>query len=110
MPTTGEEETDMYPKRSSSKPVLVTAFVMAAVVAALAAVNMIVRKPKKPAETEVRKHSVLIYKSSDGSMEGYTVREIASMENTTQSAVKNRLLRARKTLKTLLGDQLEDEE
>lgn len=43
-------------------------------------------------------------------MEGYTVREIASMEGTTQSAVKNRLLRARRTLKTLLGDQLEDEE
>lgn len=43
-------------------------------------------------------------------MEGYSVREIASMENTTQSAVKNRLLRARKTLKTMLGEQLEDEE
>ena len=43
-------------------------------------------------------------------MEGYTVSEIASMEGTTQSAVKNRLLRARRTLKTLLGDQLEDEE
>jgi len=43
-------------------------------------------------------------------MEGYSIREIASMEDTTQSAVKNRLLRARRTLKTLLGNQLEDEE
>ena len=43
-------------------------------------------------------------------MEGYSIREIASMEDITQSAVKNRLLRARRTLKTLLENQLEDEE
>lgn len=41
-------------------------------------------------------------------MEGYSVREISDMENVTESAVKNRLLRARRTLKTLLGDRLED--
>ena len=59
----------MYPKRSSSKPVFITVGVIAAVVAALFAVNLIGKKPKKPAETEAAKHSVLIYKSSDGSIE-----------------------------------------
>ena len=69
MPTTGKEETDMYPKRSNNKPILITVGVMAAVAAALIAANVIVKKPKKPAETEAQKHSVLIYKSSDGSIE-----------------------------------------
>ena len=59
----------MYPKRSNNKPILITVGVMAAVAAALIAANVIVKKPKKPAETEAQKHSVLIYKSSDGSIE-----------------------------------------
>ena len=59
----------MYPKRSSSKPILITVSVMAVVAAVLIAANVIIKKPKKPAETEAQKHSVLIYKSSDGSIE-----------------------------------------
>jgi len=59
----------MYPKRSNNKPILITVGVMVAVAVALIAANVIVKKPKKPAETEAQKHSVLIYKSSDGSIE-----------------------------------------
>lgn len=37
--------------------------------------------------------------------EGFSVREIAELENTTQSAIKNRLLRARKRLRHMLVEE-----
>ena len=69
MPTTDEEGTDMYPNRPSNKPVMITGIVMAAVVAGLFTLNFVMKKPKAPVETEAAKHSVLIYKSADGSIE-----------------------------------------
>ena len=59
----------MYGRRSNRKPVIITAAVMAAVVGVLLAVNLLGRKPKQPKETEAAKRSVLIYKSSEGSVE-----------------------------------------
>lgn len=59
----------MYGRRSKFKPVIITAAVMAAVVGVLLAVNLFGRKPKQPKETEAAKRSVLIYKSTDGSVE-----------------------------------------
>lgn len=59
----------MYGRRSNAKPVIITAVVMAAVVGGLIAANLLVKKPKQPKETEAAKKSVLIYKSTDGSIE-----------------------------------------
>ncbi|MCI6697852.1 MAG: hypothetical protein MR488_01610 [Lachnospiraceae bacterium] len=59
----------MYPNRRNNKPLLITGVVMAAAIAGLVTLNFIVRKPKAPVETEAAKHSVLIYKSADGSIE-----------------------------------------
>jgi len=59
----------MYGRRSNTKPIIITAVVMAAVVGGLIAANLLVKKPKQPKETEAAKKSVLIYKSTDGSIE-----------------------------------------
>ena len=59
----------MYPNRRNNKPLLITGVVMAAAIAGLVTLNFVVRKPKAPVETEAAKHSVLIYKSADGSIE-----------------------------------------
>lgn len=49
---------------------------------------------------EVRLSVILYY------MEGYSIREIAQIQDTTESAVKNRLSRARKKLKADLEPEL----
>lgn len=49
---------------------------------------------------EVRLSVILYY------MEGYSIREIAQIQDTTESAVKNRLSRARKRLKADLEPEL----
>ena len=59
----------MYPNRRNNKPLLITGIVMAAAIAGLVTLNFVVRRPKTPVETEAKKHSVLIYKSTDGSIE-----------------------------------------
>ena len=59
----------MYPNRPSNKPVMITGIVMAAVVAGLFTLNFVMKKTKASVETEAAKHSVLIYKSADGSIE-----------------------------------------
>lgn len=40
-------------------------------------------------------------------MEGYRIKEIAALMKTTESAVKNRLMRARAKLKEELGAEME---
>lgn len=59
----------MYQRRPNSKPILITVCVMAAVAAGLLAVNIMGKRAKAPVETEPEKHSILIYKSTDGSIE-----------------------------------------
>ena len=59
----------MYGRRSNFRPIIITAIVMAAAVGVLIAVNLLAKKPKQPKETEAAKKSVLIYKSTDGSVE-----------------------------------------
>ena len=85
MPTTDEEETDMYPNRPSNKPVMITGIVMAAVVAGLFTLNFVMKKTKASVETEAAKHSVLIYKSADGSIEYESIRSRASTSTTYRS-------------------------
>ena len=48
---------------------MITGIVMAAVVAGLFTLNFVMKRPKAPVETEAAKHSVLIYKSADDSIE-----------------------------------------